>query len=37
MEKKNLTVNNSIVRIVGVFEQNLTKNKFKAKLKKYSC
>ena len=32
MEKKNLTVNNSIVRIVGVFEQNLTKNKFKAKL-----
>ena len=32
MEKKNLTVNNSIVRIVGVFEQNLTKNKFKTKL-----
>ena len=32
MEKKNLTVNNSIVRIVGVFEQNVSKNKFKAKL-----
>ena len=32
MEKKNLTVNNSIVRIVGVFEQNVTKNKFRAKL-----
>lgn len=32
MEKKNITVNNSIVRIVGVFEQNLTKNKFKSKL-----
>jgi hypothetical protein len=33
MEKKNLTVNNSIVRIVGVFEQNLTKNKFRTKLR----
>ena len=32
MEKKNLTVNNSIERIVGVFEQNVSKNKFKAKL-----
>jgi hypothetical protein len=32
MEKKNLTVNNSIIRIVGVFEQNLTKNKFRTKL-----
>ena len=31
MEKKNLTVNNSIVRIVGVFEQNVTKT-FKNKL-----
>ena len=32
MEKKNLIVNNSVVRIIGVFEQNVNKNKFKTKL-----
>jgi hypothetical protein len=32
MVKKNLIVTNSIIRIVGVFEQNINKDKYKARL-----